>query len=267
MLSRRFWRFLLFVFWRLAVFRFPTRLNDTQWQKRLLGGRNLAFHHHGSPNLTFWFPFQYADSLINKTEYLLNITSSDWLFYHASVQMNSGPSGLTDYISDAEYASDYDISSTAPDREANSVIAMQRYLQQFGDVEESFRRKIDLILNGYGQNGSGPDRCVNHIKSAVLSPLDTFFTILRKEYTENSAAKDALSQYAFRLGELLLFVRELSKKTALPQGILSTLCRDIEGALFTLSSKEQEGDSMLRSYLTFIREETMESALLHEKPQ
>lgn len=230
-------------------------IEKKQWQRRLVGGRNLAFYHLRMPDSPFWFPFQYSDSLINETEYLLEITSLDWLLCHATNQTDFGSSGLAGDTSDLENTPSYDINSTAPDRETNTVIAMQRYLQQFGDVEDSFQNNIESILKHYKgdeQNAAAQERCVNQIKSAVLSPLEMFFSILRKEYAENSAAKDALPQYAFRLGELLLFARKLSKNPSLPQGILSPLCGNIEEALSTLSAKEQNGDRILRSYLDFV---------------
>jgi hypothetical protein len=242
-------------------------IENTEWQKRLVGGRNLAFHHRNLPDLTFWFPFQYSESLINESGYLLNITSSDWLLCHASTQMNSESFGLADYADDVENASGHELDSLAPDREANAVIAMQRYLQQFGDVEDAFRKKVELILKDCEPNADRQDRSADHIKSAVLSPLEMFFTILRKEYAEKSGPGDALPQYAFRLGELLLFILELSKISSLTRGILSQLCRHIEEALHALSDMEQGEDSILRSYLAFVLQGTREAGPLPGKTQ
>lgn len=242
-------------------------IENTQWQKRLLGGRNLAFYHHDEPDRVFWFPFQYSDSLINDKEYLLNITSSDWLLYYASNQILSEVTGQSYYINDVENDLEFQADYGVPDRESNTVIAMQRYLQQFGSVEDSFRQKIELILDAYGLEPDKQARCANHIKNTVLLPLNTLFTILRKEYAEKSGATDALPHHAFRLGELLLFVRELSSVSPLAKDILAPLYEDIESALHGLSGLEQGTDFILQSYLAFVLQGAMKAGTLWEKIQ
>ena len=240
-------------------------IENTQWQKRLLGGRNLAFYHCDLLDRAFWFPFQYSDALINEKEYLLNITSSDWLLYYALNQTDSDSSYMGGYTSDTDNTPEYEFDYGAPDRETNTVIAMQRYLQQFGSAEDSFRKKIELILKAYGQDTGKLNRCVENIKNAIFTPLYTFFTLLRKEYAEKSGIIDAISHHSFRLGELLLFARELSKTSTLTKDILAPLCEDIEDTLHHIFAMEQGEDCILRSYLTFVLRGITEPKVLRGK--
>jgi len=225
-----------------------------EWPSRLEGGRNLAFYYRGNgkDEGPIWFPFQYSEDLIKNSEYLSNRTSSAWLRNHASKRRKNNGDNW-DKGNKGDKKGDKGDNSLEEDRKANTVIAMQGYLRDFGGVEDNFRKIVADLKKARGRQGRGPNYWESIAESDVFSKLDEFFRIIRMEYAKDPDTREA---YAFRLGELLLLVRELSRELS----INPSICEEIEKELGKIEDQlppapAQEGEaSTLRAYLGFVRE-------------
>lgn len=170
----------------------------------LLGGRTIEFRPHGNANISFWVPFQYAGELIAEREALMHSSSWDWLSFY--LNPNSGeededPERLPEPGGDI--TKPLPISPIDVDREANCVIAMQRYLSLFARVEVAFESRLMTVLKI--EEATAREQA---LRTQVIDPLNGLATLLEREATRQ--AEDRL----FKLGELRLLLSSLAKESS-----------------------------------------------------
>ena len=175
----------------------------SQFRNTLLCGRTLEFRHRQKADRSYWFPFQYAGEIIADRQALMHASSWDWLAFYLnpngadeeedpeSMQWLDGRNGAAPPVATLEV-----------DREANCVIAMQRYLSLFSSVERSFERRLaESVKVG------DPSARRRAIRSQVIEPLSGLATLLQREPVQQPADR------LFKLGELGLFVKSLEGNT------------------------------------------------------
>jgi len=174
-----------------------------EFRNRLLCGRTLEFRHRQKADRSYWFPFQYAGEIIADRQALMHASSWDWLAFYLN------PNGA-DEEEDPESTQWLDgRNGAAPpvamldvDREANCVIAMQRYLSLFSSIERIFERRL-----AESAKVDDPSARRRAIRSQVIEPLSGLATLLQREPVQQ------LADRLFKLGELGLFVKSLAMQT------------------------------------------------------
>ncbi len=202
----------------------------------LLGKRNLRFVQRGFVEPVFYLPFHYTAELLAYSELKLFAAPEDWLLYYLRPQYEGGGEAA-EHIP-GEQPEPEDASDVSVDREGNLVIAMQRYLSLFAQVERVFEERVSTIAKC-------PDRAEQWARQ-VEKPLVQYAQLLDKEYEASaSALRDQV--YSFKLGELVLFCHSLGIE--LPA--MSDLARRLAAAL----TCQRTDANVLRIYLEFCRSE------------
>lgn len=174
-----------------------------QFRNTLLGGRTLEFRHRQKADRSFWFPFQYAGEIIADRQALMHASSWDWLtFYLNPNGADEGDDPESTQWLDGRNAAAQPVAMLDVDREANCVIAMQRYLSLFSSVEGSFERRL-----AEAAKVDEPAARQRAIRSQVIEPLSGLATLLQREPVQQ------LADRLFKLGELGLFVESLARQT------------------------------------------------------
>jgi len=174
-----------------------------QFRNTLLGGRTLEFRHRQKADRSFWFPFQYAGEIIADRDALMHASSLDWLaFYLNPNGADEGDDPESTQWLDGRNAAAQTVAMLDVDREANCVIAMQRYLSLFSSVERSFERRL-----AEATKVDEPAARQRAIRSQVIEPLSGLATLLQREPVQQ------LADRLFKLGELGLFVESLARQT------------------------------------------------------
>lgn len=174
-----------------------------QFRNTLLGGRTLEFRHRQKADRRFWFPFQYAGELIADRHALMHASSWDWLASYLNpngVDEREDPES-TQWLDGRNGAAD-PVAMLDVDREANCVIAMQRYLSLFSSVEGSFERRL-----AESTKVVDPSARQRAIRSQIVDPLSGLASLLQREPVQQ------LVDRLFKLGELGLFVESLARQT------------------------------------------------------
>lgn len=199
------------------------------------GKRNLRFVRPGGAGPAYHVPFYHADALRDHASFVLFTGAEDWLQHYLARHQQGG--GDPDERLPEE-SDDGNVASPEIDREANTVIAMQRYLTLFAAVERVFEERAAEIADS-------PDRAERYERH-IAAPIRLYAGLLRKELGENPSELSRQT-YAFKMGELALFCRALT--SVLPEaGILVAECLDdlpTEGAV----------SAALNIYLTFCKKE------------
>ena len=174
-----------------------------QFRNMLLGGRTLEFRPQQRPGRSFWFPFQYAGELIADRQALMHASSWDWLTFHLNPNgADEGDDPESTQWLDGRSVATPSVAMLDVDREANCVIAMQRYLSLYSSVERGFERRLTELAKV-----EDPSARRRAIRSQVIEPLSGLATLLQREPVPQ------LADRLFKLGELGLFVGSLAIQT------------------------------------------------------
>lgn len=173
------------------------------FRNTLLGGRTLEFRHRQKADRSFWFPFQYAGEIIADRQALMHASSWDWLVFYLNPNgADEGEDPESTQWLDSRNGAALPVAMFDVDREANCVIAMQRYLSLFSSVEGSFERRLAESLKV-----DDPSARQRAIRSQVIDPLSGLATLLQREPVQQPADR------LFKLGELGLFVESMARQT------------------------------------------------------
>ncbi|MFZ3288016.1 MAG: hypothetical protein WA191_14380 [Telluria sp.] len=227
-----------------AIVVHGSRSQSLRWDESaipLLGKRNLRFTLRGRAAAVFYLPFHHAPELLEYTDLLLFSDPEDWLLYHLRPASGNG-AGNGEKVPgeplDPLVPPDVPDSKATVDRESNVVIAMQRHLSLFSDVEQVFRSRVEEI-------SALPDSEEQWARRVEV-PLMLYAKLLDKERAA-SASKLREQIYCFKLGELSLFCKELG---AIMPG-MAALARRL-GEDLRLDASQPP---VLRTYLTFCKKE------------
>jgi HKD family nuclease len=207
----------------------------------LLGKRNLCFTLRGRAEAVFYLPFHHAPELLEYTDLLLFSNPEDWLLHHLRPKSGSG-AGNGEQIPgeppDPLVPPVVPDSTATVDRESNVVIAMQRHLSLFSDVEQVFRRRVEEIA-------ALPDSEEQWARR-VEAPLMLYAKLLNKERAaSNSKLREQI--YSFKLGELALFCKALAAVVPGMAALARRLGKDLP--------PDASQPPVLRTYLKFCKKE------------
>lgn len=210
-----------------------------QFRNTLLGGRTLEFRHRQKADRSFWFPFQYAGEIIANRQALMHASSWDWLaFYLNPNAANEDDDPESTQWLDARNGATRSIALLDVDREANCVIAMQRYLSLFSRAEVSFERRL-----AEAAKVEDPSARQRAIRSQVIEPLSALATLLQREPVQQPVDR------LFKLGELGLFVKALARQTQAPErAVFAELVALIKSAL----NAAKGADALACDYHAFV---------------
>lgn len=174
-----------------------------QFRNMLLGGRTLEFRPRKRADRSFWFPFQCAGELIADQQALVHASSWDWLAFHLNPNgADEGEDPESTQWLDGRNGTALPVAMLDVDREANCVIAMQRYLSLFSSVERSFERRLAELAKI-----EDPSAHCRAVRSQIVEPLSGLSTLLQREPVQQPADR------LFKLGELALFLESLATQT------------------------------------------------------
>lgn len=210
-----------------------------EFRNVLLGGRTIEFKPRTDATKSFWFPFQYSGELVAEREALMHSSSWDWLNFYLNPEYEGGdedPESLPKLGGLPPVPP-----PTSPidmDREANCVIAMQRYLSLFSRIETTFDTRLSAALKV--EDLVAREQA---LKMQVLDPLAGLAALLEREPVKRS--EDRL----FKLGELRLLLSALARKSpaTLHECFAQSLAR-----LETAMNQTQGRDLLSSDYLRFV---------------
>lgn len=213
------------------------RLDD--FRNVLLGGRTIEFKPCSDATKSFWFPFQYAGELVAEREALMHSSSWDWLNFYLNPDYEGGdeePESLPksgSLLLAPPPASPIDV-----DRDANCVIAMQRYLSLFSRIETTFETRLTSVLKLEDMVARE-----HALKTQVLDPLAGLAALLQGEPFKRP--EDRL----FKLGELKLLLSSLSRRA--PAALHGTFAQYLSH-LVTAMIPSQGRDLLSSDYIRFV---------------
>lgn len=222
-------------------FPYSSEIDPEECYRRLVGGRNLLFRHTPSGE-EYWLPFQYHGDLIGDRHSLVWTSSTDWLLSFLSP--DEGPTELTDYVRNEDDGRDDLAAGTeASDfREANPVIAMQRYLDLFDGFERHLRQRL-AELTEVKHSGESKEM------AAAEASLRLFLDILIREARPGQTDRlDA--ETLFKIGELIFFIRQLMSEKLLKDEVGVGVIRTADKYL--QESSADSGEALRNNYLTFV---------------
>lgn len=213
----------------------------SQFRNTLLGGRTLEFRHRQKADRSFWFPFQYAGEIIAERQALMHASSWDWLtFYLNPNGADEGDDPESTQWLDGLNAAAQPVAMLDVDREANCVIAMQRYLSLFSSVEGSFERRL-----AEAAKVDEPAARKRAIRSQVIEPLLGLATLLQREPVQQPVDR------LFKLGELGLLAVSLARQTQLPESELTEFAELVDRIKLALDAAKGF-DTLASDYHTFV---------------
>lgn len=200
----------------------------------LLGKRNLRFVPRGLAEPVFYLPFHHAAELLAYSDMRLFANAEDWLRYYLQPPYTGGGGPGQRVPGEAPETE----SDTPVDRESNMVIAMQRHLSLFSEVERVFEKRVADI--------SGLAHWKEQWERSVEKPLLLYAQLLDKEREDSSGAlRDQV--YSFKTGELALFCHRLGARLPAMSGLARRLAAGLQ---------VRPGDPpVLKTYLEFCRSE------------
>jgi hypothetical protein len=200
----------------------------------LLSKRNLRFVRRGDAEPVFYLPFHHAAQLLAYADLKLFANAEDWLQYYLRPEYDGG-GGPGERVP-GEPPEPEERTDVAVDRENNMVIAMQRYLSLFAQVERVFAERVAAV--------AGLPDCVEQWARKVEKPLLLYAQLLERERAASSSGlRDQV--YSFKTGELALFCHSLGAR--LPA--MSELARRLAADLVP----QPTDPKVLRTYLEFCR--------------
>ena len=210
-----------------------------EFRNVLLGGRTIEFKPHSDAAKSFWFPFQYSGELVAEREALMHSSSWDWLNFYLNPDYEGGdedPESLPKFGDRPPVP--LPTSPIDVDREANCVIAMQRYLSLFSRIEATFDIRLTVVLKVEDEVARE-----QALRTQVLDPLAGLAALLEREPVKRQ--EDRL----FKLGELRLLLSSLARKspTTIQECFAQSLAR-LESAM----TPAQGRDLLSSDYLRFV---------------
>jgi HKD family nuclease len=202
----------------------------------LLGKRNLRFVRHGCAEPVFYLPFHHAPELLAYADLRLFANPEDWLLYYLRPQY-AGGGGPGERVP-GEPPETEDADDAPVDRESNVVIAMQRHLSLFAEVERVFDQRVADIARL-------PD-CAEQWARSVEKPLLLYARLLDKE-RDDSSSPLRHQVHSFKTGELALFCHALGAR--LPA--MRALARQLGEGL----APRRTDPPVLKTYLEHCRSE------------
>lgn len=202
----------------------------------LLGKRNLRFVRRGFEEPVFYLTFHHAAELLKYSDLRLFVNPEDWLLYYLNPQY-AGGAGPGERIPgetpDIEEGTDPPV-----DRESNVVIAMQRHLSLFSEVERVFEQRVTEI--------AGLVDYQEELARRVEKPLLLYAQLLE---AERDASRSPLGRqvYCFKAGELALFCHSLRARLPAMSGLALRL-----GASLVPRPADPP---VLKTYIEFCRSE------------
>lgn len=204
----------------------------------LLGKRNLRFVRRGFAEPVFYLPFHHEQALLAYADLRLFANAEDWLLYYLRPHY-AGGGGPGERIPGERIETD-EPAETSVDRESNTVIAMQRHLSLFSEVERVFSDRVAEIA-------ALPD-CAEQWARRIEKPLRLYAQLLEKEHDASSSVLRR-QVYSFKTGELALFCQAMGARLPAMRG----LARDLANTLAPCRSDPP----VLKTYLEFCRSELL----------
>ncbi len=211
------------------------------FRQRIPGYRNLTFRIKSNPERIYYFPFQYTGNLISDRETFILPTSLDWMAFYLNPEGGSLGTGLERLPGEEEGGDIRFRDLLKVDRQGNCVIAMQSYLNLFGEIEADFTTRIQTLAK------IDPLHQKDALVRDFIEPLRSYGRILEQEA---KAADGAIppSEHLFKMGEFLALVTNLHSEIPQPQRPLIQPLVDHAKACLTL----WKGSESLRSkYVSF----------------
>ncbi|KAB0636922.1 hypothetical protein WT19_04145 [Burkholderia stagnalis] len=176
-------------------------LDQSQLIGRIIGSRNLKFARRGAPERIYYLPFRHAAALFEQRERYVLSTAEDWMLHYLKERLPLDRDADEFVPGDPGIVDDDPAAAIHAMRERNIVIGMQQHLNLFVRVQESFRSRAAQCLEA--PLAEQPSRW----RDEVEEPLAAFADILSRDAKGRPQfSTDSL----FRLGELVLFARELA---------------------------------------------------------
>lgn len=210
-----------------------------EFRNVLLGGRTIEFKPRSDAAKSFWFPFQYSGELVAEREALMHSSSWDWLNFYLNPDYEGGdedPERLPKLGGLPPVPQPTSLIEV--DREANCVIAMQRYLNLFSRIETTFETRLTTVLNI--EDAVAREQA---LKTQVLDPLAGLAALLEREPAKRP--EDRL----FKLGELRLLLSSLARKS--PATVHECFAQSL-ARLETAMNPTQGRDLLSSDYLRFV---------------
>lgn len=185
-------------------------LDQSQLIGRIIGARNLKFVRLGAPERIYYLPFRHAAALFQQRERYVLSTAEDWMLHYLNERLPLDRDVDEFVPGDPKIVDDDPAAAIHAMRERNIVIGMQQHLNLFVRVQEAFRKRVAQCLEA--PIPEQPHRW----RDEVEEPLATFADVLSRD-AKGRPQSDADS--LFRLGELVLFARELAAGSTAGQAL------------------------------------------------
>ena len=212
-------------------------LRDQRVRARLIGGRNLRFELVEDEAVAHFLPFRHDRALFDRRFEFVHPTADDWMAHCLGRDVDRRSLDPDEHLPEDEPVVS-PLTRALEDRASNAVIRAQRYLSDFDDVENEFRKRSDEWAAS-----SSPDPAEWELR--VGQPLVTFARILER------TVDDPVDR-SFRLGELKLLADELKG----PPAGRHQLTSEVLAALRRPRSASPAGDRApprgLDPYLRFV---------------
>jgi len=233
--------------YKISWGRVPLSINGTNShpiQRRhaympLQGGRNLSFELRKDSTKVFLLPFFHHADLTQQQDLMLFPSVEEWMRHYLHP---TGPigHGEGEYLPGEEPTPPQPDDSSVVDREANVVVAMQRYLNLFSSVEATFdQRAHDIAANvDAAARAKG-------FEQSFAAPLRLYARLLEQDFNQ-SGNSTATHAYLFRLGELVMMCCKLAP-----------VLHELIGLAHELAERliVSPSDSTLTIYLNFVRKQ------------
>lgn len=175
----------------------------------LLGGRNLLFALEKNPSTNFFLPFRHAPRLFAKRDRFVFPTAEEWMLHYLGVESQSWRLPDEFLPGDAAILEDDPAGRMMAARNGNRVIRVQQYLNLFSRVEAEFIGRARNVLES-------PEAEQSQLwESKISGPLATFSRVLLRTRLDEEGL--------FKLGELILLLRELRRFSIFAEPLLASL--------------------------------------------
>ncbi|MFL9925043.1 hypothetical protein PQR62_12265 [Herbaspirillum lusitanum] len=182
----------------------------------LLQRENLHFQPLEAPDIAgYYLPYILQDGLREQADLVLFPDPEAWLAYYLNPYSGVATGGPDERLPNDAGGEDGDY----PDREANPVIAMQRYLNLFADTEAALIERARLVAGREPLSETGYRRHFG-------KPLTTFLCLLDREQArmrKHGESQMADMIWLFKAGELLGLCRKLGESLPLIKELVNTL--------------------------------------------
>ncbi|TAL86886.1 MAG: hypothetical protein EPN74_03385 [Rhodanobacter sp.] len=182
---------------------------------RIIGARNLKFVCRDAPDCIYYLPFRHATALFEQRERYVLSTAEDWMLHYLSekLPLDRDPD---EYVpGDPGIDDDDPAAAIHAMRQRNIVIAMQQHLNLFARVQDTFRARVARCIEAPSSNEQH-----SRWKDSVEEPLATFADVLSRDHRGRLQASE---ESLFRLGELVLFARELAAESDMGHALWTRL--------------------------------------------